>query len=271
MTDIYDAHVGELVRNTAIRADPEVLALSYAILKEKQRILDEETATRTMSMIDTLPEWILDVLAIELRTPAYSEGYDIEVKRKLIKGTLEFYAHMGTPWAVNWAVETIFGNGSISEWFDYGGEPHHFRVSARNDGTFRSLEGLMDFLRMIQKVKRLSSWLDSINVVTDMGSQDLRIGGTFIAEIRIGLPELALGMIGSTLHFGGAFNRVARVPVIQQPDEYLFKRDMPIVGHGQIEYRRDMVQIPDSYQFVSGPAGVGNKQSIVTVIPLDEL
>lgn len=131
-----------------------------------------------MAMLDNAPEFVLDVLAVELRTPAYDETLPVETKRTLIKGTLEFYAHLGTPWAVNWVIRSIFGNGKVTDWYEYGGEAHHFRVSAMNDGTFETLEGLAAFIRMISTIKRLSSWIDGHHRGHDMGTQPLRFGGS---------------------------------------------------------------------------------------------
>ena len=107
-----------------------------------------------------MPEKILDVLAVELRTPVYSQKFSIEVKRVLVKGTFSFYARMGTPTACNKIIETIFGSGRIEEWFDYEGEPHHFRAYA-GDGKVDARD-LAEFRQVLGNVKRLSSWLDEI-------------------------------------------------------------------------------------------------------------
>ena len=114
MTKLYDGQITDLLRNNPLQHDPKVEALAYAVREEKRRIMDSAAKTRTMAMPDDLPESILDTLAVELRTPAYDETFPIETKRKLIKGTLAFYARLGTPWAVNWVIRTIFGNGQIS-------------------------------------------------------------------------------------------------------------------------------------------------------------
>ena len=60
MTDLYNGQITDLLNN-AHRYDPEVIAFSYAILQEKRRIMQELAQTRTMSVIDDLPESILDV------------------------------------------------------------------------------------------------------------------------------------------------------------------------------------------------------------------
>ena len=80
-------------------------------------------AARTYAAIATMPEWLLDYMAVELRTPSYDENYSIKTKRALIEGSLLFYTQMGTPAAVNRIIETIFETGYIEEWYEYDAFP----------------------------------------------------------------------------------------------------------------------------------------------------
>lgn len=219
MTKLYDGQITDLLRNNPLQYDPEVMAMSYAIREEKRRIMDETAQTLTMAMLKNAPEYILDVLAVELRTPAYDETLPVETKRTLIEGTLEFYAHLGTPWAVNWVIRSIFGNGKVADWYEYGGQAHHFRVSALNDGTFETLEGLAAFIRMISTVKRLSSWIDGITVDTDMGEQSLRLGGLMAIQTKLPMPEITqITMFGASVELGGQLAATPRIAVPLIPD-----------------------------------------------------
>lgn len=160
MINIHDGQITDLLSNS-LRHNPETIAIAYAVLQEKRRILALVERTRLMAAVDSLEERILDYLAVELRTPAYEDSLPLETKRALIKGTLPYYASLGTPAAVDWVIKAVFGNGGIDEWFNYGGEPHHFQVNIPIAGmiTPKMMEELR---RMIASVKRLTSWLDSI-------------------------------------------------------------------------------------------------------------
>ena len=224
-----------------------------------------------MAVIDELPEEILDVLAVELRTPAYDDSYNIEIKRELIRGTLVFYQRLGTPAAVNWVVQTIFGNGHIDEWFNYDGDPHHFRVYVRNDGTFRSLEGLADFLRIIAIVKRLSSWLDTIIVETDMGDSTLRMGGAMSAVVKLPIPELPDTYdFGSTIHGGGAISAQAILPLPELPDALYFRGSLHSGGAASVQTSQPIPQVADSLHFGSTLHGGGVGSTQITR-PMPEL
>lgn len=216
MTKLYDGQVADLLRNPG-KYNPEIRALSYALLQEKRRIMDAADRTRTMAMIEELPEEILDVLAVELRTPAYSESFPVDIKRTLIKGTIAFYAKLGTPAAVNWLIRSIFGNGSMEDWYTYGGDPHHFRVVIRNDDTFHSLDDLEEAIRPISAIKRLSSWLDEFVVITDMGEQTLHFGGLISTVTRLPIPEATdTYSFTDTIRIGGRLAAVQSVPIPEQ-------------------------------------------------------
>lgn len=166
MIKIHDGQITDLLSNS-LRYNPETISIGYAILQEKRRILYLVERTLLMAAVEILDEKTLDYLAVELRTPAYSDSYPIDTKRTLIKGTLPYYERLGTPAAVNWVIKAIFGNGAIQEWFDYEGDPHHFQVDIPITGLI-SPELMENLRRTLSSVKRLTSWLDSITTYFEM-------------------------------------------------------------------------------------------------------
>lgn len=139
---------------------PEVQAIAYAVGRQIEKLCAYADGARTYAAIYSMPERVLDLLAVELRTPAYDENYSIKVKRALIEGSLLFYTQMGTPAAVNKIIETIFEAGYISEWWEYGGEPYHFKAYTTNPAITQ--DDVEEFRRVLGSVKRLSAWLDEI-------------------------------------------------------------------------------------------------------------
>lgn len=160
MINLYDGKITDLIANE-IRQDPEVQAIAYAVLQEKRCIIDRAKQTRTLALIDELPEEILDILAVELRTPFYSEDFSIESKRELIKGTLIYYTYMGTPKAVNTMLSAVFPGSYIEEWQDYGGTPYHFQIVLEM-ARYRDNANAGEIIRAVQKVQRLSAHLDGL-------------------------------------------------------------------------------------------------------------
>lgn len=119
----------------------------------------------TWDSIDQLSGSELDALADELNILWYDKTATIEVKRSLIKDSDKVYAHLGTKWAVENVIRSYFGDGSIEEWFEYGGEPGHFRVLSSNPSV--NNESLTEFLNLLEKVKRASAKLDGISITLD--------------------------------------------------------------------------------------------------------
>lgn len=119
----------------------------------------------TWDKIDELSDTELDALAWELNILWYDKAANIETKRELILNSDKVYKHLGTKWAVENVVKTYFGEGSIEEWFEYGGEPGHFRVISTNPSL--STSRYSEFINVLSKVKRASSKFDGLNISLD--------------------------------------------------------------------------------------------------------
>lgn len=127
----------------------------------------------TWDRIDELSEDELDDLAWELNILWYDKAAGIDAKREIIKSSDEVYRHLGTKWAVENVINSYFGEGYLKEWFEYNGEPGHFRVYSTNPTLTN--ERLIEFLNLLQKVKRASSQLDGI-FITLTGQMILSAG-----------------------------------------------------------------------------------------------
>lgn len=169
-------------------------ALAYAVGRQVDKLLALADRMVIWAGLDRVPEQLLDYLAAELRTPAYSQDYPVEIKRTLVRESLLFYARMGTPAAVDRLIQAIFGSGQMEEWFEYGGEPHHFRATIGANGITIGPESLEELRRVLASVKRLSSWLDSIATITPVESRPVRAASAPCGTIsRTTLPLIEEG------------------------------------------------------------------------------
>lgn len=155
----------------------ETQAFAYALGRQVERLCAWADRTGVYAAVLELPEEILDVLALELRTPAYDQSFSPEVKRALIQGTMAFYIGLGTPAAADRILEIIFSDGHIEEWYEYGGEPHHFRAYIEMTGRPVTQESLVSFRRILASVKRLSSWWDGTITVTRLDADPILVQG----------------------------------------------------------------------------------------------
>lgn len=116
----------------------------------------------TWDKVGELPEDVLDDLAWALDITWWDSTAPIETKRALVLDSDWVHSKMGTVAAMESVAAAYLGDGEVLEWFDYGGEPHHFKISTA------SLQNLRDnrerLIGRIQMAKRLSSKLESIIV-----------------------------------------------------------------------------------------------------------
>jgi phage tail P2-like protein len=110
--------------------------------------------------IDQLNDAELDEMAWELNIQWYDSTAPIAAKRAVIRNSDRVYSKLGTPYAVEQIVADHFGTGEVREWYQYGGQPHHFKVLSDNPSLVNSNLDL--FLKLLRTVKRRSSWLDAI-------------------------------------------------------------------------------------------------------------
>ena len=192
----------------------ETQAFAYAVGRQIEKLCAYSDAARTYAAIATMPEWLLDYMAVELRTPSYDENYSLKTKRALIQGSLLFYTQMGTPAAVNRIIETIFETGYIEEWYEYDGEPHHFRAYVGDGGEVGPGE-LEEFRRVLSSVKRLSSWLDDIITITTMDPDMVTFTGTMgKGYTSTPLPEAAVDYhLEDMIRAGGTFGTITQTAI----------------------------------------------------------
>lgn len=148
-----------------MRDDDAVRGLAAAI----NTIVPDLTASieklSTWDHIDDMNDAELDALALELNIPWYDATATLAIKREVVKNSDKVYKHIGTKWAVENIIKTYFGDGYIMEWFEYEGEPGHFRVYSSNPSL--NNERLTEFLSLLNKTKRASAKLDGISITLD--------------------------------------------------------------------------------------------------------
>ena len=143
----------------------------------------------TWDCIDELSEAELDELAWELNILWYDPSATIAVKRDIVRNSDKVWRYLGTKWAVENVIKSYFGEGHIEEWFEYGGEPGRFRIVAKNPSLAE--ETLMEFMNILNKVKRASAKLDGISIVLD-GELNLYAG---VAYHEAGFERYAIGAV----------------------------------------------------------------------------
>lgn len=156
-----------------MRDDRNAKAFAYAVQSKLIEVSLNIEHAQLYSRIDKLTDEILDELAWQFNIVEYRTDYDISIKRELVKGCMELHYKRGTVAAVEDVVRKIFVDARVEEWFDYGGEPYHFRIITSNLNS--SDEMIQEVTRLVKETQSVRSYLESV-IVEIMQSMNLYIG-----------------------------------------------------------------------------------------------
>lgn len=93
----------------------------------------------------------------------------LEIKRVLIRNSIRDHRKRGTPAAVEEITRHVFRDAHIQEWFEYGGEPYHFRIlqDITSDDESAAADVMNRLRNAVRDTKNLRSWLDFYGFTTD--------------------------------------------------------------------------------------------------------
>ena len=154
--------------------DARTKAFAYACDKQIQRLLKCAEKTKVWCDIGKVNEKYLDYLAADSRALFYHSELAPDAKRELIINSPYWYMKLGTLTALEEFVTAVFGEGKVEEWFQYGGEPYHFRIHVTNANVSSGQNKM--FKEMLRGIKRLSAQLEAIDYIV----QD-----EFVAQVNV--------------------------------------------------------------------------------------
>lgn len=157
-----------------MREDSANLAAARVTSEALQVFAREIAKLSTFDALDLLNTAELDALATELNVLWYDKAFTDEQKRALLLQSDQVYMKLGTVQAAQDVITSVFGESSIEEFFTYDGRPHYFRIEVKAANQL-SAENEAKLLRMLEKVKRKSQWLEKIYAST-LANIPLNIG-----------------------------------------------------------------------------------------------
>jgi len=174
MTKRLDNIVWSEIIPQAIRNDTQVQAMSAAVTPQLQDVSQKIEECIILARLDELPETVVDLLAWQYHVDFYENGLTLNEKRSLVKTSIDVHRHKGTPYAVQTVVSAILENAKVEEWFEYGGEPYHFRVKLIT-GPMTGAETIAKLTKAINMTKNARSWLDGVEFSREI-MQEIYIG-----------------------------------------------------------------------------------------------
>lgn len=180
MNKVEDAKLIEILPHN-FHDDPNVLAICDALDVQITKLVDTIQSQPIFSRMDKLDNETCDRLAWEWSVEFYDPNFPITQKRELIANAIQWHRRKGTAGAVAEIVRTMFGDGRVEQWWEYGGLPHHFRVVTSNTST--TTERAREFVQAIESVKRLSSKLDNVIITQSVDYEEYTVFTVHVGEV----------------------------------------------------------------------------------------
>ena len=162
------------LQTKAMQSDPTTIGLCAALTPQLNMVSNQVDSILIYSNIEKLPHEVLDILAWQFHINWYVATAELETKRRLIKNAFKVHKSKGTPYAVEQVIQDMFGDGFVTEWFEYGGEPYHFKVITTNPSVTAELAN--QFNMAVNAVKRKSTILEQI-IISLSGELNLYYAG----------------------------------------------------------------------------------------------
>lgn len=130
MSDKHYLNAKNILRSfpMVLTEDIDLYALGSAISELAARHAEEIKKLSIYAQIDTLPEPLLDILAYDFKVDWWDADYTVEEKRRVLKDSWRIHRMLGTKGAVEQAISAIYPETTVEEWFEYDGDPYHFRI-----------------------------------------------------------------------------------------------------------------------------------------------
>lgn len=144
----------------SLTRDDDKEKLADAIAEELIRTIAQSEYAAVFPRVDELPEQVLDALAYDLNVEWYDYEGTLSEKRSTIRECMQVHRYKGTKYAVETALRSVYEEVRVTEWFEYGGEPYHFKViiyDSSNDKEKRDR-----IIAKVQYYKNLRSVLQEV-------------------------------------------------------------------------------------------------------------
>ncbi len=169
-----------LVFPEALALDESMVALGRATAAALEAKVKESRELSIYTRIDELPEGLLDILARDFKVDWWDGDFSLEQKRQVLKSSWYVHRTLGTKAGVASAICSIYPDTQVLEWWEYEGQPYHFRL--RINSTYADVSPALH-RRVLEKVnyyKPLRSVLDTVEYYEAGASATLYAGAACV-------------------------------------------------------------------------------------------
>lgn len=146
---------------SSISGDATVKDIVQAISGRLAQLGEQAELVLILPRLKKLPEEIVDELAWQYHVDFYDVAANITKKRELVRKAIARHRYKGTPAAVEEVCSAAFDSAEVLEWYDYGGEPYHFRVRMVQE-SIPDEAVMAEMVKAVNSAKNVRSWLDGL-------------------------------------------------------------------------------------------------------------
>lgn len=181
MSDIKDLDIEALLPDS-ISEDKKAKAIAEAVTNQLLEINRNINQILIWDDISKHDDNTLLNLAWQMHTDIYDTSFGKQTRVNLINDSVNWHKVRGTPYAVRRALYNVYSSGYVEEWYEYGGEPYHFRVAGISD-ALNNDDDLKKLEMLIASSKNCRSWIDGIDFTRTISST-VYVGGAVLEEYK---------------------------------------------------------------------------------------
>ena len=164
----------ELLRSLpqVLQEDRSLSALAEAVAAVLAEEAGKADRARIYPALEIQPEEVLDILAYDFKVDWWDPDYTAEEKLQTLRDSFDVHRRLGTKRAVETAISGIYEETEVTEWFEYGGEPYHFKIMI--DAAYQDAdpEKHAKVLEGVNYYKNLRSVLDGVEYYDGGGTAE---------------------------------------------------------------------------------------------------
>ena len=212
----------ESIRTTfpiALQEDSSAAALADVTARLLARRPEEIDRLRIYPDVFRLDDKLLDILAYDFKVDWWDPNYTTEEKRRTLADSWHVHKMLGTRAAVETAIRAIYPKTEVQEWFEYGGDPYHFKLLIDVTGEIVSEKRPQQVIERVNFYKSLRSHLDAVVTTAAMEPVCIHPTPLFLeTSSSSSLPTLEPVFPGNLLHVTPVLGRgmsLTAIPVLE--------------------------------------------------------
>lgn len=212
MTELENLKLSDIMPPNLLK-DSFVKAMCDALDVQLNKLVENNKKLSIYANIDNLPEEIINFLAWQFHVDFFDESWTLKQKRDTVKNSIKWHRYKGSIGVLEDYISTIFGNARVIEWFDYDGEPYHFKIDMIT-GEIPSIEALNKILKAIYTIKNTRSWCDGLGFLRAIDNK-IYIGlhQSQFKQYHVKLDQLNNTSLKSTIYTGNHVNQFKKINI----------------------------------------------------------